>query len=55
MFPPLRGGGHEQLYSVMKGGKGGGEGGTQNVRPAIFPFCSHPSPIINDRSLSDSS
>ena len=41
-FHPLKGGG--QFYPG--GGGGGGGVGAKSFRPAIFPFCSPPSPKL---------
>ena len=44
--PTLKGGGVKSFKLS------GGGGGAKRFRPAIFPFCSPPLPVINDQSLS---
>ena len=44
-FPPFKRG-VQKVLPCLEGG-----GGAKSFRPVIFPFCSHPLPVINDQSL----
>ena len=44
----LGGGGTGKVSQLSQGG---GEGGARSFGLVIFPFCSTPLPVINDRSL----